>query len=334
MKKKNLTIVGAGISGLYLAHLLEEQFDIRIIEARERIGGRVSSLDGHDMGPSWIWSHHKNILSLISSQGLKLFPQYSEGYALYDTQGKVELFSAPPSAPSARVEGSLTELINKLHISLQTTKIIYNEQLMELQEREEKIFLKTQKASYESDYLIITLPPRLAAKISYTPELPKGLLSQMQETQTWMGNSAKCVIEFKTPFWREKGLSGFAFSHLGPLGEIHDACTKERAALFGFINLKADMQSLKEDVKVQMQRIFGVDRSEILKIYVVDWKEEIFTSVKEDSKSLSTHPKYGIETLEYSKRVLFSSTEFSAQEGGYLEGAIINAKKIATLLHP
>jgi monoamine oxidase len=48
--KKKLIIIGAGISGLYLAHILEGIFDITILEARERVGGRIYSIAGHDMG--------------------------------------------------------------------------------------------------------------------------------------------------------------------------------------------------------------------------------------------------------------------------------------------
>jgi len=154
----------------------------------------------------------------------------------------------------------------------------------------------------------------------------------MQNTPTWMGNSAKCVVEFKSAFWRQKDLSGFAFSLIGPLGEIHDACIKERPALFGFVNLNADMQTLKEDVKKQMVRVFQINEHEIVSIYFVDWKKEKFTSVNADRKSLSTHPNYGIDTEEFSKTILFSSTEFSHEEGGYIEGAIINSKKVADYL--
>ena len=64
----------------------------------------------------------------------------------------------------------------------------------------------------------------------------------MQNIPTWMGYSAKCVVEFETAFWKEEGLSGFAFSHLGPLGEIHDACTEETAAIFGFLHSQAKME--------------------------------------------------------------------------------------------
>ena len=332
MKKKQIVIVGAGISGLYLALLLQESYEVKILEARSRIGGRIHSIKGHDMGPSWIWAHQKNALELCNTLGIKLFAQYTQGYALYDTQEKLEIFMPPPSQSSARVDGSLSFLIQKLKERLGSCEIILNTQVTQIQLIQEQTLIHTRSKEYMADYTILTPPPRLSAKLDFTPELPSKLLTKMQNTQTWMGNSAKCVIEFKKAFWREKSLSGFVFSHLGPLGEIHDACTKDKAALFGFVNLHADMSSLEEDVKKQIKRVFDIDESEITAIYVVDWKNETFSSVSEDSQGLRAHPSYGIDTQEYSNKILFSSTEFSYEEGGYIEGAIVQAKKIASYL--
>jgi monoamine oxidase len=44
--KQKVVIIGAGISGLYLAYLLEEKFDVTILEARDRVGGRIYSIYG------------------------------------------------------------------------------------------------------------------------------------------------------------------------------------------------------------------------------------------------------------------------------------------------
>ena len=104
---EKLLIVGGGLSGLYLASLLEDIYEVTLLEARDRLGGRIFSINGHDMGASWIWSHHKNMLALINDLNLELFPQYNTGHALYDTKEKIELFNPPPSAPSARVNGTL-----------------------------------------------------------------------------------------------------------------------------------------------------------------------------------------------------------------------------------
>jgi len=329
MAKKSLTIVGAGVSGLYLAYLLQEDFEITILEARQRVGGRIFSIDGHDMGPSWVWSHHTDALSLIEKLGLTLFRQYTKGDALYDTKERVEHFNAPVSVPSFRVHGSLTQLIKALHQNLKNVDIQYSDALNAIKVGSDSVELKTTKRSYESDFAVLALPPRLAAKLDFTPKLSSRLEESLVQTQTWMGNSAKCVVEFKSTFWKKRGLSGFAFSHIGPLGEIHDASTEEKAALFGFVNLNADMESFETNVRAQMKRLFEIEGEEIVEIYLVDWKREVFSAAPEDATPRSTHPNYGIDMSAYSPRVYFSATEFSHQEGGYIEGAIAQAKRVA-----
>lgn len=327
--KRKVIIIGAGLSGIYLSYLLEDKYDITILEARERTGGRIFSHGSHDMGPSWIWSHQKNILKLLSELRLELFSQYKEGYALYDAKEKVEIFHPQPSAPSARLRGSLSTLIQMLVKKLTHTKIYLSQEVLSIKQSDAGVFLRTATNTYEADYVISTLPPRLCAALEYEPKLPDMLKEKMLQTQTWMGNSMKCVIEFESAFWRERGLSGFMFSNQGPIGEMHDACTQEKAALFGFVHSNILMDTFVEDVSAQLMRVFDIEKEEILKIYFVDWKAEKFTSSTVDAKPLSAHPSYGIDTSSYKERVFFSSTEFSGEEGGYLEGAVIKAQKIA-----
>ncbi len=331
MNKEKIVIIGAGISGLYLAFLLQEKYDITILEARDRIGGRIYSIDGHDMGPSWVWQHHKNILELIEKFDLQLFLQYENGYALYDTQNTVEKFMPQQNIPSARMDGTLTKLIDTLYNQLKDVTIVLNSEVVSIQEQE-NILLKTKNQEYTSNYAISTLPPRIVQNLNFIPPLPIQVEEKMRNTQTWMGNSAKCVIEFKTSFWREKGLSGFVFSNIGPLAEIHDATTRTKNALFGFLRLKVDTDNYKKELLEQLQRVFSIEESEILAIHLVDWKREKYTSTKEDFNTMATHPNYGIDTTSYSDKILFSSTEFSFKEGGYIEGAIINAQTIAKRL--
>lgn len=327
--KKKITIVGAGISGLYLACLLEDTYDITILEARDRIGGRVFSIDGHDMGPSWVWPHHKSMLQLIDNFNLKLFAQYTQGYALYDTTDKVEHFIPPSSAPSVRVDGSMYALIEALYKSLKSTKILFLQEVQSVIESNKEIIVETSNDTFSSDFTILSIPPRLALKLNFSPKLPESLAKKMAITPTWMGHTAKCVVEFKTPFWKENSLSGFVFSHIGPLGEIHDASTATKHALFGFVSTNANMESFENDVKIQLRRLFNIDLSQIISIYLVDWRSEQYTASMEDIKPISAHPSYGIDTDAYSDKILFSATEFSFKEGGYLEGALLSANNIA-----
>lgn len=143
-----------------------------------------------------------------------------------------------------------------------------------------------------------------------------------------MGHSAKCVIEFETPFWREMGLSGFCFSHAGPMSEIHDACIEGRYALFGFINGNADMQTIEKDVRHQCRVLFGDAGENILNFYCMNWRNEKYTSVNCDAIPPRSHPNYGFEVNHLEGKVRFIGTESSYEEGGYLEGAIASVEML------
>ncbi len=332
MKKEKILIVGAGLSGLYSAVLLQDLYDVEVLEARERTGGRILAIGGHDMGPSWVWGHQKNILQLIQTLGLELFSQNIKGLSVYDAPEGVQKFKAPVGAASYRIKGGLPQLISALEKRLHTP-VRLNEKVISLAQSEEKIVLKTVSAYHEADKVIITLPPRLAIEsIAYSPALSSSLVSQLQHIATWMGYAAKCVVEYSEAFWREEGLSGFGVSHLGPLGEIHDACTEDKAALFGFVHSYAKFDNFEEAVIGQLTRLYGKRAANPLAVYVVDWKKEQFTSTTLDHTPLKEHPSYGFEATHMDGKVLFAGTESALREGGYLEGAVVSAIKLAKSL--
>jgi len=330
--KKKLLIIGAGLSGMYAAVLLQDKYDVTVLEARERTGGRILNISGHDMGPSWVWKHQTHILQLIDSFGLECFEQYMHGDSLYDAPGGVQRFSDPLSVPSYRVKGGISQIIDALEAALYIP-VKTNEKVISLVYKEGNIILTTEYNRYEADKVILTLPPRLALEtILYDPPLEAEIEKQFLHIPTWMGYAAKCVIEYPKAFWREEGLSGFTVSHLGPLGEIHDACTEKKAALFGFVHSKASYENIKEDIRVQLTRLYGKKASNPLHIYVMDWKKEIFTSTKYDAQPLSEHPSYGFNVTHFDDKLIFSGTESAFNEGGYLEGAVEKARVVCQRL--
>lgn len=106
---KKIAIIGGGLSGLYAATLLETHYEVSLFEARERLGGRIHTIEGFDLGPSWVWGHQSRILKLICSLGLEIIPQYEKGQALYETPGAVERFTPQPTAPSGRIKGGICD---------------------------------------------------------------------------------------------------------------------------------------------------------------------------------------------------------------------------------
>ncbi len=326
MIKQDLLIIGAGLSGLYAAYLLQDKYNITIIEARPRIGGRIVTIDSNDLGPSWVWMHHIHIIKLIKELDLELFPQYSKGLAVYEDIYRNEKFKPAEMMASYRIEGGIYKIIESLRKRLNVTFCI-NEEVRKITETENMIKVATSKSEYSTHFVISTLPPRLVIQdITFSPKLELPMIEKFNSIFTWMAHCTKYIIEYDTAFWKEDGLSGFGISHRGPITELQDASTKSQTALLGFVH--RNIISNEEEIINQLIRLFGVKAKEIKKIHSINWNEEKYTATSLDSRS--EHPdNRGMIKSIYNERVKFIGTESASIESGYLEGAVVSALDLA-----
>jgi len=115
-------IIGGGLSGIYAAYLLSQRNkSFVLLEARERMGGRILSREHHglfcDLGPSWYWPEvNPKMAHLIQALGLKGYRQFEEGMGRYQIpDGAVHTVRGYPMQPSCwRFSGGMTALITKL----------------------------------------------------------------------------------------------------------------------------------------------------------------------------------------------------------------------------
>lgn len=320
---ERLAIIGAGLAGLYAARRFSQHYNVTVFEARDRPGGRIHSLNGLDLGPSWVWPHHQRMLALCAELELPLFAQHTEGHALYESFDRVEAFTPPLSSPSGRMVGGLGRLVETVSAQLDGVAIRCETEVKALEYDSEGVVVYSGGGAERFDRVICTLPPRVAlANLSFIPPLEAQVRTQLQQTPTWMGHALKCVITFECPFWRSLGLSGFGISHRGPMAEFHDACTAEEAALFGFVHSGAEVATLETAVTEQITRLFGDAAEKATGFYYVDWRHEAYTAVPEDRTGPGGHPAYGLDIVLGTGRVFFAGTECAFEEGGYLEGAL------------
>ena len=273
MQDVPIVIVGGGLSGLYAAFLLEQKgIDYILIEARDRLGGRItvakSSVDlstssqsvdhkkpndGFDLGPSWFWPEYQSQLSdLIEALDLTRFAQFEEGDMMVERAANempIRTQGYRSSPPSMRLVGGMTALTDALYARLDAKRIVTGQTVRRLTKTGQHIKIDSEYGSehinagqiitYQAQHVLLALPPRLAvSNIVFEPALPQDLATAWQETATWMAPHAKYVAVYDSPFWRDNGLSGAARSAIGPLTEIHDASLVEgEGAVFGFFGV-------------------------------------------------------------------------------------------------
>jgi len=158
-----------------------------------------------------------------------------------------------------------------------------------------------------------------------------------------MAGQAKCIAVYDTPFWRDAGLSGDAFSQRGPLVEIHDASPKSGGpyALFGFVGIPpAQRRGRQADVQravvEQITRLFGDAGRHPIALHYRDWADDDLTASELDQSGRNAHAP---PTLRYPPlaggRIWWAGTETAepgGQEQGYLEGALASAERVANAI--
>lgn len=85
-----IIVIGAGASGLKATSvLMEAGCKVMVLEGRDRVGGRCHTVDGFDVGASWIHGGHKGnpVYRMAQQQQLELHPTNYDDKVIYDYSG-------------------------------------------------------------------------------------------------------------------------------------------------------------------------------------------------------------------------------------------------------
>ena len=312
-----------------------------LLEARSRLGGRILSIAfGNayfDLGPAWFWPGQTHMDRLIQELSLRIFPQQSDGAALYeDEKGRIHRINGSPLEGTYRIEGGMGALISALAESIPGACIQLNSEATHFRRTSAGIETSIRSDGHLktilSERVILALPPRLVSGLSFEPALAKPLCAALQQIPSWMAGHAKFIAFFNTPFWRTEGLSGEAISQRGPLMEIHDASPISGGpfALFGFVSTPPSQRKtlgeklIKKSLE-QLQHLFGDAVRYPAAYRLQDWAQDLFTATELDLAPLNYHPRYSYlsDTFDlWDGALLLSGTETAEQYGGFLEGAL------------
>jgi len=217
-------VVGAGVAGLTVGRVLAESGrSLVVLEARDRVGGRLRSVateDGAvDLGATWYWANEPQVCALIAELRLVSYDQYILGDALYqDPRGVHRLEGNALEGPAQRVADGMEELANAMVRTLPPGTVHLSCPVSRVRSDDEGLVVEYEGGARRATHVVLALPPALAAaRLEFEPRLPDDLFRIASSTPVWMGAMTKVVMRYERAFWRDRRLAGAVMSHVGPM---------------------------------------------------------------------------------------------------------------------
>ena len=339
-------IVGGGLTGLCIAYLLRnEPYNLRIVEARGRLGGRIltkekKGLAPIEMGATWLQTFHSSLIGLLEEFNIYLFEHRVGAKAIYEPtkSAAAQLVSLPPNAsPSFRIEGGTQVLIDHLSKVLNPKHVYLNQKLLSIGSEQDGLLIKCEDLVIKASRVISTLPPYLFAKnISVKPKLDANFYKVALRTHTWMGESIKIGLNYSTAFWREGNLTGTIFSNVGPIQEMYDHSNRKNNlfALKGFVHSEFYSLTKAERLKLvleQLEKYYGKQVHSYAHYEEKLWRSEVHT-FSDYEHPVAAHENNGHPVFQVSYlngRLFIAGAETASAYPGYMEGAIRSAQFVS-----
>ena len=228
--------------------------NMRAVPLKDALDGRTGAGDRsgsggsggivYDLGAAWTWpSHDRNLARVAKAAGVATVAQYGDGAAMSDQAGRWRAVRASVFSEERRFVGGAASIPHNLLRLAQDTRRVdvvtgfavdSVSQAKTVADASAPVVsvhaVATSSASSRgsdltatSDVVILAAAPRLVqARVVFDPALPSALATAMRATPVWMADTAKLAFVFSSPFWRDMGLSGSAFSRRGPIQQLWD----------------------------------------------------------------------------------------------------------------
>ncbi|HEY1238708.1 MAG TPA: flavin monoamine oxidase family protein [Solirubrobacterales bacterium] len=195
----------------------------------------------------------------------------------------------------------------------------------------------TKRLRVRAKHVIVAIPPTLAGRIDYRPDLPP---ERDQLTQRLpQGNLTKVACVYNTPFWRDAGLNGTAISTDGYISATFDDTPPggSPGVVFAFVGGDKSRQfnaltpaQRKAAIVTQFTQFFGSGAANPIDYIESYWAGERWSrGCPVGVAGPGVYTGYGPALRRPVGRIHWAGTETSTYWNGYMDGAVRSGTRAA-----
>ena len=201
----------------------------------------------------------------------------------------------------------------------------------------EYVRVDSDKQSFYGKQVIVAVPPAIANRLIYQPQLP-AIRDQLTQRMP-NGSLMKCEAIYEKPFWRDQGYTGQVVSDTGPVKVTFDNSPPDGSVgvLMGFCGgseCRAMMQAPPEEQKARalqsFANYFGDQAKNPVDYVQFNWTNEQWNrGCPVSLLSPGTLLDFGPALRAPQGKVKWAGTETSTYWNGYMDGAIRAGRRAA-----
>ncbi len=357
---KNVIIVGAGMAGLSAGYeLTHAGHDVTILEARNRVGGRVHThrddfSDGHfaEAGAARIPPDHDMTLGYADYFGLTVDPFYPQTGLFVDlTEDTRTLIQTddfldgrpwPTSVQHkdyVKIRGG-TDLLPTAFAEYLADQIQLMTPVESITQNSGGVVVRVSNGTeFTGDRVLCTVPLPVLNRIQFSPQLSSEKLDAMSGGYNYAA-STRLFMQFAERFWENEGLNGWGYSDWpeeiwqptwdreGPRGILMSYLRYDRADELDALSASSQL----EHVLNRWENVFPgihdhVEHGSSHSWVKDEWSGGAWASPTEEQYEVLEH-----HIGEAEGRIHFAG-EHASDYHGWMQGAIVSGLRAATEIH-
>ncbi|KAA1394320.1 flavin monoamine oxidase family protein [Aeromicrobium ginsengisoli] len=179
-------------------------------------------------------------------------------------------------------------------------------------------------------HLVLAIPPTAVTRVRFEPPLPS-IQRETRQHQSF-GQVIKVHATYESPFWRDAGLSGTAFSPYEVVHEAYDNTNHDepRGTLVGFVSdlqadavLRLSADERREVVLSSLSTYFGPQAAAPLTYFESDWtSEELGSGAYGSSFDVGGLTRFGPRLREPVGPIQIGSSDVAGLGFQHVDGAL------------